>query len=464
MFINIKLLAWTAMAAGLVLLAGAAMLPAAGTTAAVIPFAHDLVGAEENPPVTGPGKARGEFYFDDVEKTISYFVTITGVAAADVTGGHIHRAPRGSNGPIIIPFTSPDGKADGVTYYAGTAKMTDADIADLRAGNLYANVHSKANPGGFARAQLSINQEDAIRMSLRATADAWNKKDVERFLLGFTDAGLMEEFGFPDRATAREELPFFIGSDPVSIYSLTNLQVTSGSAVGDLTLQVGVGLESDRKHFVFQDGIWKMDTGEAIRSPVPSGFTVVNMQLQEFAFVYDKSRLSSGRFAIDYDNIGKQEHEVVLLRFNSTAPLLDYFRTINIESEEIPAELEFIAARAPIAPGEDGNLVFTEALSPGRYVFVCFFPDEEELPEYVPHIAKGMLSDFFVGAGPQTGGPQVQPVVTATPAGGVRPPSTGDGGLVGGSPSDARIALIGLALVALVGGAGGLAFAVRRTR
>ncbi|MDS4040480.1 MAG: CHRD domain-containing protein [Candidatus Competibacter sp.] len=34
------------------------------------------------------------------------------------------------------------------------AKLTDAQYASLRAGNLYVNVHTVAHPGGEPRAQL----------------------------------------------------------------------------------------------------------------------------------------------------------------------------------------------------------------------------------------------------------------------------------------------------------------------
>jgi hypothetical protein len=34
--------------------------------------------------------------------------------------------------------------------------LSDADIADLRAGNFYFNAHSITNPGGFARFQLTL--------------------------------------------------------------------------------------------------------------------------------------------------------------------------------------------------------------------------------------------------------------------------------------------------------------------
>ncbi|HXH20570.1 MAG TPA: CHRD domain-containing protein [Dehalococcoidia bacterium] len=108
-------------------------------------------GAEEVPPVTGPGSVRVRFVFDDVAKTLQFQATVNGIDQGQVTAAHIHRAPRGTNGPIVhnlstVPF---------VTVH-GTLTLSDADIADLRAGNFYFNAHSRDNPGGFARFQLTL--------------------------------------------------------------------------------------------------------------------------------------------------------------------------------------------------------------------------------------------------------------------------------------------------------------------
>jgi hypothetical protein len=129
--------------------AGGYQTPAA--SAAQVTVEGVATGAEENPPVTSPGSVRVRFVFDDVAKTLTYSATVNGISQDQVLFAHIHRAARGVNGPIIhnlslVPFTQ----------ISGTVNLSDADVADLRAGNLYFNAHSKDFPGGFARFQLTL--------------------------------------------------------------------------------------------------------------------------------------------------------------------------------------------------------------------------------------------------------------------------------------------------------------------
>ena len=60
---------------------------------------------------------------------------------------HIHRGPGGANGPIVVEL-------DSRRFSIGNTRLSRADIANLRAGRLYVNVHSQANPDGEARGQL----------------------------------------------------------------------------------------------------------------------------------------------------------------------------------------------------------------------------------------------------------------------------------------------------------------------
>jgi CHRD domain len=105
-----------------------------------------LAGDQEVPPVKSPGAGTGTITIG-ADKSVSGSVMTTGIPG---TASHIHEAAAGKNGPVIIPLTK-----NGDTYTAPAgAKLTDAQFASFKAGNLYVNVHTAANPGGEIRGQL----------------------------------------------------------------------------------------------------------------------------------------------------------------------------------------------------------------------------------------------------------------------------------------------------------------------
>jgi CHRD domain-containing protein len=67
------------------------------------------------------------------------------------TAAHIHMAPRGKPGPVIVPLCGPCTAPE-----TGSATLTTAQVAMIRrAGGLYVNVHTARNPGGEIRGQLT---------------------------------------------------------------------------------------------------------------------------------------------------------------------------------------------------------------------------------------------------------------------------------------------------------------------
>jgi hypothetical protein len=103
-------------------------------------------GDQEVPPAKSVGTGTGTITIG-TDGSVSGSVTSTGIAG---TAAHIHEAAIGRNGPVIIPLTK---KGDTYSVPAG-AKLTDAQIASFKAGNLYVNARTAANPGGEIRGQL----------------------------------------------------------------------------------------------------------------------------------------------------------------------------------------------------------------------------------------------------------------------------------------------------------------------
>jgi hypothetical protein len=105
-----------------------------------------LTGDEEVPPVSTQGTGSGSFRVAE-DGTLSGSVKTENVAG---TMAHIHTGAKGQNGPVTIPLTK-----EGDTYSVPAGrKLTPQQIEDLKAGNLYVNVHTNRNKGGEVRGQL----------------------------------------------------------------------------------------------------------------------------------------------------------------------------------------------------------------------------------------------------------------------------------------------------------------------
>ena len=92
-----------------------------------------------------------------------YFQLLNLPSGTVIRGAHIHSAPAGVNGPIVVDTgVSP---ANIVTLEAGRQEFTFRDVSVTAAtmaailanpSAFYFNVHTSTNPGGVARGQLSV--------------------------------------------------------------------------------------------------------------------------------------------------------------------------------------------------------------------------------------------------------------------------------------------------------------------
>jgi CHRD domain len=125
-------------------------------------FTAQLSGASETPAVKTAATGTVTLTVDETAQTIGYTVTVSKIS--DVTGAHIHLGKAGASGPPAVsllskPVTGPvnGSLATGIV----TAKdlmggRTFADVvAQIRTGDAYVNVHTKAHPAGEIRGQLT---------------------------------------------------------------------------------------------------------------------------------------------------------------------------------------------------------------------------------------------------------------------------------------------------------------------
>jgi hypothetical protein len=108
-----------------------------------------LSGAEEVPPADPDGTGFALITLNVGQATVCWELTVSNIAPA--TAAHIHKAPAGVNGPVVVPLSPPTtGSSSGCTT-ADPALIQD--IID-NPDQYYVNVHNAEFPGGAVRGQL----------------------------------------------------------------------------------------------------------------------------------------------------------------------------------------------------------------------------------------------------------------------------------------------------------------------
>lgn len=145
-----------------------------------VKFEAELIGADEVPLVVT--EARGAFKIKfNADFTAARFKlrVLDGTA---ITQAHLHCAPAGSNGPVVVFLSGNVPGGFDVHGVLASYTMTNANIAAVNAsctasigrtianladladaasdGLIYANVHSVAHPGGEIRGQLVDHVND----------------------------------------------------------------------------------------------------------------------------------------------------------------------------------------------------------------------------------------------------------------------------------------------------------------
>ena len=119
------------------------------------PISTDMVGAQEAP---GPGDSdasgHASFTLNQGQGTICFDLTWADIDGT-VVAAHIHPAPPGMPGPVIVPLFA--GSFAGSDSASGCAAgLEPALVKDIRKNpeNYYVNVHSTVFPAGAIRGQL----------------------------------------------------------------------------------------------------------------------------------------------------------------------------------------------------------------------------------------------------------------------------------------------------------------------
>jgi len=124
-------------------------------------FVANLVGAAETPPTANAVKGNGGiFQLNSTDTSAKVSLLFSGLTGTE-SGAHVHTGAVGVAGPIIFPL--PLGNPVNNFAVAPTAPQ----VAELRGGQQYLNVHSSSFPNGEIRGQLQWNPAEEADFFVR---------------------------------------------------------------------------------------------------------------------------------------------------------------------------------------------------------------------------------------------------------------------------------------------------------
>jgi hypothetical protein len=167
-----------AIALGLTMLASAAD---ARRQATAIGLIATMNAPSEVPAPTGDvSAARGAFTAtasqDGTGAGLTWSMTFDGLTGP-ATAAHIHVAPRGQPGAVVVPLCAPC-----TSPASGTATVDAATLAAIQTGGAYVNVHTDRNRAGEIRGQVGITA--ALRSALTSRQEVPKPKGNVRRATG----------------------------------------------------------------------------------------------------------------------------------------------------------------------------------------------------------------------------------------------------------------------------------------
>jgi glucose/arabinose dehydrogenase len=117
------------------------------------PFSVVLSGAEEAPGPGDPdGSGRASLRINPGQQRICFQIRVSDITLP-ATAAHIHEAPVGQPGPVVVGLTPPN--ANGASEGCVTAKQEIIVAILENPANYYVNVHTSDFPAGAVRGQLA---------------------------------------------------------------------------------------------------------------------------------------------------------------------------------------------------------------------------------------------------------------------------------------------------------------------
>jgi len=202
----------------------------------------DMTGGQEVPAVATAASGIAATTVNRDTGALTLHVNASGADTA--TASHIHTASEGQNGPVLIALQQ---DAMDLGHWSLSGESLDSDsLGDYKAGQLYVNLHTPANPGGEIRGQVmppDAADFDNIDPLITLTSPGSPVSDTVVLMADASDnQGVVEVRFYVDGA--------LIGSDTTVPYSVdwmttsvANGAVTLTAEAEDATGNIGVSAD-----------------------------------------------------------------------------------------------------------------------------------------------------------------------------------------------------------------------------
>ncbi len=118
--------------------------------AETLSFTAHLSTASEVPMKSGTGQGEVSAHLNTTTSLLDYTITYTGLSGP-ATAAHFH----GPAGPMETAGVAVKIGGDLSSPIRGSATLTPEQVSDLKKGSWYVNVHTRLNPSGEIRGQLT---------------------------------------------------------------------------------------------------------------------------------------------------------------------------------------------------------------------------------------------------------------------------------------------------------------------
>ena len=120
-----------------------------------------LSGENEVPAITTASTSSGTLTLNTDDNTLSGSFTFSGFTP---TAAHIHKGFAGTNGAVVFPLEL---SADSKSFAVPSATVLDStELASLKNGELYVNIHSETFPSGELRGQVLPSDVTLYKVAL----------------------------------------------------------------------------------------------------------------------------------------------------------------------------------------------------------------------------------------------------------------------------------------------------------